>query len=160
MINFTRKLNAPSLQVGSKGARSVDVAAYLPNPNGDNGRKVSIQPGQVVKISTGYRFNIPPKTGMLILPRSGISTKKQLKPVNSPGLLDEDYLGELFIALENNSSSLRVVSHGDYIAQLVLVPLLEMKFNHITPVHFDSMISERGTNGFGSTEGSDRATYI
>lgn len=139
--------DAHQLRRGSSGAAGTDVA-YVGNTTLD------IYPGCVAKLPTGWAFAVPDNVGMLILPRSGLSTKGGLRPANTPGLLDPDYRGELFIALENFSNEVRCVSPGDYIAQIMFVPFYKPMFQ------IENMLeeTERGDGGFGSTEERGRVT--
>lgn len=133
--------DAQQLRRGSSGAAATDVA-YV----GD--RPIPVHPGEVVKIPTGWAFAVPDHIAMQILPRSGLSTNRKLRPANTPGLLDPDYRGELFIALENFGNSAAIVYPGDYIAQIMFVPFYKPLFQ------IENMLdeTERGDGGFGSTE--------
>jgi len=133
--------DAYPLRRGSSQAAGTDVA-YVGT------QEVDIYPGYVAKLPTGWAFEVPDNIGMLILPRSGLSTKCGLRPANTPGLLDPDYRGELFIALENFSNEIKHVGPGDYIAQIMFVPFYKPMFQ-IENVLNDT---ERGDGGFGSTE--------
>jgi len=137
--------SAPSLSRGSSHAAATDVAFAGDEP-------VKIHSGEVVKLSTGWSFELPVGIGMLILPRSGLSTKKFLRPANTPGLLDPDYRGELFIALENFGDVPRTIEPGDYIAQLMFVPYYKPLFQ----IEDSLSTTERGDGGFGSTEERNR----
>lgn len=139
--------DAHQLRRGSSQAAGTDVA-YV----GDE--KLRIFPGQILKIPTGWAFEVPENVGMLILPRSGLSTNCYLRPANTPGLLDPDYRGELFIALENFGEVTRTVNPGDYIAQIMFVPFYKPMFQ------IENVLSEteRGDGGFGSTEERGRSS--
>lgn len=135
---------ASELRRGSSGAAGIDVAYCGDKP-------VHLWPHEVFKFTTGWAFEVPPGIAMLILPRSGLSTKVGLRPVNTPGLLDPDYRGELIVALEYRKpdGQARVtVNPGDYIAQIMFVPFLVPMFRYNTPLSK----TERGTDGFGSTD--------
>lgn len=140
--------DAYELSRGSPGAAALDVAFCGSQP-------ISLPAGSVKLLSTGWAFEIPEDYAILILPRSGIARRQKLRPVNSPGLLDADYRGELFIALENASltDTVPVFIHpGDYIAQLLFVPIVNPNL-----IRTDKLTeTERGENGFGSTEIYDR----
>ncbi|KAE8546168.1 dUTP diphosphatase [Marinobacter nauticus] len=133
--------DAYPLRRGSSQAAATDVA-YVGT------QQLDIYPGCVAKLPTGWAFAVPDNVGMLILPRSGLSTKSGLRPANTPGLLDPDYRGELFVALENFSNEIRCVSPGDYIAQLMFTPFYKPLFQ----VENVLQETERGDGGFGSTE--------
>lgn len=128
----------PSL--GTVGAAAFDVE-YA------GGYEQNIGPGEIAVLDTGLAFELPTDLAMLVLPRSGLATKKQLRPANTPGLLDSDYRGELKIALENFGNEVRHIRHGDRIAQILFVPIVRPAFElveELTP-------TDRGEGGFGST---------
>lgn len=133
--------DAHQLRRGSSGAAAADVAYVGVAP-------MVIYPGQVVKVPTGWSFALPDNVAMQILPRSGLSTKRFLRPANTPGLLDPDYRGELFVALENFGDEQQTIVPGDYVAQLMFTPFYKPLFQ-IENVLSDT---ERGDGGFGSTE--------
>lgn len=127
---------------GSKYAAGYDLSACIPDME-----RVIIHPGETVKISTGLAFAYPEGYFGAVCARSGLATKCGLAPANKIGILDEDYRGEVFIALHNHSSETQVVNHGDRIAQLILLPYLNVDF-----VESDKLDkTERGEGGFGSS---------
>jgi dUTP pyrophosphatase len=132
----------PSL--GTMGAAAFDVEWCSDEPGEYN---QWIDAGDVVVFGTGLAFELPANLAMLVLPRSGLATKKQLRPANTPGLLDSDYRGELKIALENFGTENQFISNGDRIAQIVFVPIVRPTFEIVT----DLTPTDRGEGGFGST---------
>jgi dUTP pyrophosphatase len=130
------------------GSGAADVHAFCPES------AISVYPGEVVAVPTGLKFEIPVGTGLHILPRSGLG-KRKIMIANSPGLLDSDYQGELFILVYNTSEDLFTVHDGDRIAQLELVKLERMAF--VTVDSFDT-VTVRGEGGFGSTGGITHAS--
>ena len=127
---------------GSKYAAGYDLSACIPDME-----RVIIRPGETVKIPTGLAFAYPEGYFGAVCARSGLATKCGLAPANKIGILDEDYRGEVFIALHNHSSETQVVNHGDRIAQLILLPYLNVDF-----VESDKLDeTERGEGGFGSS---------
>lgn len=134
--------DAPGLTHGSELAAGVDVRYH--------GRhQIEFWAGDIRKLPTGWAFELPYNVAMLILPRSGLSTNQRLRPANTPGLLDPDYRGELFIALEYFAPSGQpvVVNPGDRIAQLLFVPFVRPNFNIVDRLGE----TDRGDGGFGST---------
>jgi dUTP pyrophosphatase len=107
-----------------------------------------LQPGERASIRTGVAVEIPPGQAGLVLPRSGLAARHGLMLVNSPGLIDSGFRGELQVLLLNTDLRQAVgLDAGDRIAQLVLVAI-----ETPTPVEVDALArSERGTGGFGST---------
>lgn len=127
---------------GSKFAAGYDLSACIPDME-----RTIIHPGETVKIPTGLAFAYPEGYFGAVCARSGLATKCGLAPANKIGILDEDYRGEVFIALHNHSSEVQVVNHGDRIAQLILLPYLNVDF-----VESDKLDeTERGEGGFGSS---------
>ncbi len=108
---------------------------------------VTIKPGETVKIPTGIAVEIPNGYVGLIFARSGISIKKNLAPVNKVGVCDSDYRGEFLVALKNGGFEEQTINNKDRIAQLVIVPILEVKFKEVEIL----TETKRGENGFGST---------
>ncbi len=107
-----------------------------------------IGPGQRVSVGTGLAVAIPEGLAGLVLPRSGLALKHGIALVNSPGLIDPGYRGEVRVLLLNTdgTSDFRV-SEGERIAQLLLVPVAIA-----IPREADSLESSaRGPSGFGSS---------
>jgi dUTP pyrophosphatase len=107
-----------------------------------------IVPGARVTIGTGLAVAVPDGLAGLVLPRSGLALKHGVTLVNSPGLIDPGYRGEVRVLLLNTDPSLEFqVSPGDRIAQLLLVPVA-----HATPLQAAALDeSTRGEGGFGSS---------
>ncbi len=106
-----------------------------------------IEPGATVFIRTGLAAAIPRGYVGLVFARSGLASRQGLAPANKVGVIDSDYRGEWLIALYNQSGEPRVVSPGDRVAQLVLLPVLTPAFTEV-----DSLDeTQRGAGGFGST---------
>lgn len=107
-----------------------------------------IGPGERWSIGTGVGVEIPAGHAGLILPRSGLARDHGISLVNSPGLIDSGYRGELRVLLLNNDPAETFrVEPGDRIAQLVLVPIALA-----TPVETAVLAdSARATGGFGSS---------
>ena len=105
-----------------------------------------LPPGEIVKIPTGIKVNIPIGFFGMIAPRSGLGSRG-ITVANSPGVVDAGYTGEISVALINHSKTTFVVYPGDRIAQLIIIPVAQAQF-----LEQDSLEdSERGENGFGST---------
>ena len=83
----------------------------------------------------------------MILPRSGLGHKHGIVLGNLVGLIDSDYQGELMVSVWNRGEERFTVTPGDRIAQLVIVPVVQARFNLVES--FET--SERGTGGFGSS---------
>jgi dUTP pyrophosphatase len=107
-----------------------------------------IGPGQRVSVGTGLAVAVPPGLAGLVLPRSGLALKHGVALVNSPGLIDSGYRGEVRVLLLNTDSTSEFrIAAGDRIAQLLLVPIATA-----SPLEADELdTSIRGGSGFGST---------
>jgi dUTP pyrophosphatase len=107
-----------------------------------------IGPGERVSVGTGLAVAIPEGLAGLVLPRSGLALKHGIALVNSPGLIDPGYRGEVRILLLNTDRNAEFrMAPGDRIAQLVLVPIARA-----TPLQADELDSStRGAGGFGSS---------
>ena len=106
-----------------------------------------IMPGETLMIGTGVHVRIPDGYFGGIFARSGLASKKGLRPANCVGVLDETYTGEIKVALHNDSKEMQVIKDGERIAQLVIIPYATVIFNRVDELEK----TERGENGFGST---------
>lgn len=143
MINVNiKKLNdnAKIPTRGSEYAAGYDLYACINEP-------VVIYPHETVKIGTGIAIEIPDGYFGAIFARSGLATKKGLRPSNCVGVCDSDYRGEYIVALHNDANELMVVDPNERIAQLVVMPYLPVKFTEVDELSE----TERGDGGFGST---------
>ena len=108
---------------------------------------IEINPHETKKIGTGIAMEIPDGYFGAVFARSGLATKEGLRPSNCVGVIDQDYRGEIIVALHNDSDSVRFITPGERIAQLVIIPYLEVEFNKVDKLNTTS----RGGGGFGST---------
>jgi dUTP pyrophosphatase len=101
-------------------------------------------------VPTGVALAIPPGHAGMVLPRSGLALRHGVTCLNTPGLIDSGYRGELQVVLVNHDPELEYsVARGDRIAQLVVVRVEEVSFDLVP---FDGLGgAERGTGGFGHT---------
>ena len=128
-------------QYETSGAAGADLRANFP----DRGN-LTVEPGGRALIPTGLRIEIPAGYEAQVRPRSGLALKYGITLANSPGTIDSDYRGALGVILLNTGPDLFQISHGDRIAQLVVSPMLQARFETgaISDTH-------RGSGGFGST---------
>jgi dUTP diphosphatase len=105
-------------------------------------------PGERWSVGTGVAVEIPEGHAGLVLPRSGLAREHGIALVNSPGLIDSGYRGEIRVLLINNDpADIFRVSPGDRIAQLLIVPIAIAD-----PVEAEALAdSARGAGGFGSS---------
>ena len=113
----------------------------------DTEENLIILPHETVIIGTGLAFELPERTFGAIYARSGLASKKGLRPANCVGIVDSDYRGEVKVALHNDSDEAQEISAGERIAQLILQSYLPMEFTEVEELSE----AERGDNGFGST---------
>lgn len=99
------------------------------------------------KIGTGVAMEIPDGYVGLVFARSGLSTKRGLRPANCVGVIDSDYRGEICVALHNDGQEAQAIHDKDRIAQIAFVPHLSVTFKETDTLEE----SERGEGGFGST---------
>ena len=109
---------------------------------------IVIEPGQRALIGTGIALAIPQGYAGFVQPRSGLAIKQGMTLVNTPGLIDSGYRGEIrIIALNTDKEHAIAIKRGDRIAQLVIqeVPAVEL-------VEVEELSSsERADTGFGSS---------
>ena len=107
-----------------------------------------IGPGERWSVGTGVAVEIPDGHAGLVLPRSGLAREHGIALVNSPGLIDSGYRGEIRVLLINNDpADIFRVTPGDRIAQLLIVPVATAD-----PVEAETLAeSTRGEGGFGSS---------
>ena len=123
----------------TEGSAGLDLRAMLKET-------LTLQPGETQLIPTGLAIHIAdPGLAALILPRSGLGHKHGIVLGNLVGLIDSDYQGELMVSCWNRGQQAFTIEIGERLAQLVLVPVVQAKFELVDS--FDS--SERGAGGFG-----------
>lgn len=134
------KENAVIPTNGSVDSAGYDLYACIEEP-------CEIKPHSTVKIGTGIAIEIPNGFFGGIFARSGIATKKGLRPSNCVGICDSDYRGEYIVALHNDTDNTVIVEPNERIAQLVIIPYLHVVFNEVEELSE----TKRGDGGFGST---------
>lgn len=108
---------------------------------------VKLQAGERGLVPTGLAVAIPEGFAGFVQPRSGMAIKKGLGVLNSPGLIDSGYRGELKVIVINLSAGPLEIERGERIAQLVILPVPACSFEEVDELPG----SERGAGGFGST---------
>jgi|TARA_B110000211_G_scaffold37402_1_gene37614 dUTP pyrophosphatase len=132
--------NIPLPKYETDGSSGMDLAANIEN-------EIEIKPGKTEIIPTGLAVSIPKNFEIQIRPRSGLAAKNQISVLNTPGTIDADYRGELKVILINLSDKIFKIEKGLRIAQMVLCPVIKATLKEVDALE----ITERGTNGFGST---------
>lgn len=123
---------------GSKSAAGYDLCSAV---------SVDIPPHRTAKIRTGIAIQLPEGTFGGIYARSGLATKEGLRPANCVGIVDEDFRGEVIVALHNDSNETRKIEEGQRVAQLIV----QRHYDYPVEVVTELDVTERGTGGFGST---------
>ena len=122
----------------TEGAAGIDLCA-----NED----FELAPGERRTVPTGMRFAIPFGYEGQVRPRSGLASRLGLGIVNAPGTVDSDYRGEVKVILINFGSESISLKKGERIAQLVVCPVLQVRFEVVRELD----VTSRGEGGFGST---------
>lgn len=126
---------------GTPGSAGIDLRACIDH-------QMIIEPGQCELIPSGLAMHIEdPHYAAMILPRSGLGHKHGIVLGNLVGLIDSDYQGQLFVSLWNRSHAAFTLMPLERMAQLVIVPVMQVEFNIVD----EFPLSQRGTAGFGST---------
>ncbi|AUM73350.1 dUTP diphosphatase [Paracoccus jeotgali] len=126
----------------SAGAAGADLRADL-----GPGQVVVLAPLQRQLIPTGLRMQIPPGFEVQIRARSGAALREGLSLVNGVGTIDGDYRGPVGVIAINLSDRPLTINHGDRIAQMVVAPVVQARFSHVSTLEQTA----RGAGGFGST---------
>ena len=125
----------------TEGAAGLDLRACLPGP-------ITLHPGETTLVPSGLAIHLSdPGLAAMVLPRSGLGHKHGIVLGNLIGLIDSDYQGQIFVSVWNRGHEHFTIQPLERIAQLVVVPVLQVGFNVVES--FDK--SERGAAGFGST---------
>jgi len=135
------RLNDNLPQYATAGAAGLDLRACIERP-------IELKPGASELIPSGIAIHLTnPGLAAIILPRSGLGHKHGIVLGNLVGLIDSDYQGQIFVSLWNRGGSVFTLKPMERIAQLVVVPVLQVQLNVVD----DFCASERGAGGFGST---------
>lgn len=136
-----RRLHDYMPRYATPGAAGLDLCAAIE-------ADMVIEPGESHLIPTGIALHLAdPGLAAMILPRSGLGHKHGIVLGNLVGLIDSDYQGQIFVSLWNRGHALFRLSPLERIAQLIVVPVVQVDFNVVDS--FER--SARGEGGFGST---------
>jgi len=126
------------------GAAGLDLRACVDAP-------LTLMPGDSQLVSSGIAIHLgDPGYAAVVLPRSGLGAKSGIVLGNLVGLIDSDYQGPLMVSVWNRGKSAFTIQPMDRIAQLVVVPVVQVEFAVVE----DFAASARGAGGFGSTGAS------
>ena len=126
-------------EYATAGSAGMDLRAALE-------KTTTIKPGETLLIPTGLSIYVEdPNMAAIVLPRSGLGHKHGIVLGNLVGLIDSDYQGQLFVSCWNRGDKSFTIEVGDRIAQLVIVPVIQVDFEVVD--NFES--THRGAGGFG-----------
>ena len=126
------------------GSAGLDLRACIEAP-------ILLKPGQTELIPSGIAIHLDdPGLAAMVLPRSGMGHKHGIVLGNLVGLIDSDYQGQILVSIWNRGAAVFTLNPMERIAQLVVVPVVQVAFNVID----DFTQSTRGAGGFGSTDKS------
>ena len=123
------------------GSAGLDLRACIESP-------LTLKPGETSLVPSGVAIHLDDsKYAAMILPRSGLGHKHGIVLGNLIGLIDSDYQGQILVSVWNRGQAAFTIQPMDRIAQMIVVPVLQVEFN-VVP---DFVASSRGAGGFGST---------
>ena len=123
------------------GSAGLDLRACVDAP-------LTLRPGDSALVPTGLAIHLgDPGLAAVIIPRSGLGHKHGIVLGNLVGLIDSDYQGQVFVSCWNRGNETFVVNPLERIAQLVVVPVVQVELEVVA----DFEQSSRGAGGFGST---------
>lgn len=135
------RLNEQFPAYATPGSAGLDLRACIEHP-------LTINPGETNLIPAGIAIHLA-DTGLaaLVLPRSGLGHKHGIVLGNLVGLIDSDYQGQILVSCWNRSQTAFFLNPLERIAQLVVVPVIQVAFNRVDSFDY----THRGEDGFGST---------
>lgn len=123
------------------GSAGLDLCACIDEP-------ITLEDGATALIPTGIAIALPSaEYGAFVFPRSGIAVKHGIGLLNSVGVIDSDYRGEIMVGVINQISTPYTIQPGERVAQMVIMPVSMMPIEEVS----DLDETERGAGGFGST---------
>ena len=135
------RLRGAMPQYATGGAAGLDLRACIHSP-------ITLAPGAAELVPSGIAIHLAdPGLAAVVLPRSGLGHKHGIVLGNLVGLIDSDYQGQVMVSVWNRSGATFTINPMDRIAQLVVVPVVQVKLNVVE----DFSTTERGAGGFGST---------
>ena len=142
IVRLPHAADLPLPQYQSAQAAGLDLLAAVAE-----NAPVTLASGGRVAIRTGVAIALPPGSEGQIRPRSGLAARHGVTVLNAPGTIDADYRGELQVILVNTGAEPFVIHRGMRIAQLVIAPIIHVKF--VETASLD--MTDRGACGLGST---------
>lgn len=142
---FFSHIEEPTVSILSEDNRKTQMP-FRTNPEGK--RQLSIPPGFRMLVPTGIKMDIEKEFFVDIRNRSSVAVKQGTFLINATGVIDSDYVDELFVPLYNSSARSFVIEEGDRIAQAIVLPKV-MSFVYLTVTEPQKKTDREG--GFGST---------
>ncbi len=137
-VSLVNKSTHPAPEYQTTGSAGMDIRVWLAEP-------VTLQPMERRLMPTGLYIALPHGYEAQIRPRSGLSVKRGLTLVNTPGTIDSDYRGEIMVPLINLSSEPQTINDGERIAQMVIARYEQIGWHAVAELDG----TERGDGGFG-----------
>lgn len=135
------KENAKVPHRATSGSAGLDLCACIDEP-------VTLEGGDTAVIPTGIAIALPSADyGAFVFPRSGIAVKHGIGLLNSVGVIDSDYRGEIMVGVINQVKEAYTIQPGERIAQMVIMPVSMMPVEEVAELDD----TDRGAGGFGST---------
>lgn len=135
------KENAKVPNRATSGSAGLDLCACIDEP-------ITLEGGDTAVIPTGIAIALPSADyGAFVFPRSGIAVKHGIGLLNSVGVIDSDYRGEIMVGVINQVKEAYTIQPGERIAQMVIMPVSMMHVEEVTELDD----TDRGAGGFGST---------
>lgn len=121
-------------------AGAMDLSACINRP-------IKLHPGTVEAIPTGLAIELPEGYGLFITPRSGLAIKHGVIVLNTPGLVDADYRGEIRVVLKNTGNDVFYINPEARVAQMFVLPLPKINWIEVSELS----ATARAAGGFGHT---------
>ncbi len=135
------KDNAKVPHRATSGSAGLDLCACIDEP-------ITLEGGDTAVIPTGIAIALPSADyGAFVFPRSGIAVKHGIGLLNSVGVIDSDYRGEIMVGVINQVKEAYTIQPGERIAQMVIMPVSMMPVEEVSELDD----TDRGAGGFGST---------
>jgi len=139
-VKIVNKSNNDIPNYATTGSAGMDLRAYLKEP-------MVLDPMERKMVPTGLYIQLPEGYEAQVRPRSGMAIKHGISVINTPGTIDEDYIGEIRVLLVNLSDQEFIIKSGDRISQMVINKYEKAEWNVVEELE-DTV---RGDGGFGHT---------
>lgn len=141
VVKIVNKSKYPLPSYARPGDSGMDVKANIDEP-------IVLGPLERVLIPTGLYVDLPERTEIQVRPRSGLTLKRGLTVLNSPGSIDSGYTGEIGVIMINLSNDSQIIEPGERVAQIVCAKVERMELEEIPEI---TKNTERGGSGYGQS---------